>query len=95
MHFLPNGTIVQLKGGNKKIMIFGRMQTQADTGQVWDYIACLYPEGLLNPNQVYLFNQEQVEQVIFTGFQDMEELAYNQFLQELKQQGDSELKKEE
>lgn len=84
MHFLPNGSVVQLKGGNKKIMIFGRMQTQADTGKVWDYIACLYPEGL-DPNQLYLFNHEQVDQVFFTGYQDMEELAFNQYLQELKQ----------
>lgn len=90
MEFLSNGSIVQLNGGQKKIMIFGRLQKQADTGQIWDYIACLYPEGNIDLNHSYLFNHDQIERIYFTGFQDKEELAYNQNLQEWKARQEAE-----
>lgn len=90
MEFLSNGSIVQLNGGQKKIMIFGRLQKQADTGQIWDYIACLYPEGNVDLNHSYLFNHDQIERIYFMGFQDKEELAYNQNLQEWKARQEAE-----
>ncbi|MDQ0087479.1 hypothetical protein J2T12_000873 [Paenibacillus anaericanus] len=90
MEFLSNGSIVQLNGGQKKVMIFGRLQKQADTGQIWDYIACLYPEGNIDLNHSYLFNHDQIERIYFTGFQDKEELAYNQNLQEWKARQEAE-----
>ena len=46
--YLPIGSVVRLVNGTKKIMIFGRLQIQASSGQKWDYVACLYPEGNLN-----------------------------------------------
>ena len=72
-NYLPIGSVVLLKGGNKKIMIYGRQQSQVTTGQEWDYIACLYPEGNISEEHMYLFNEEDIEKIYFLGFQDEEE----------------------
>ncbi|MED0681370.1 DUF4176 domain-containing protein [Aneurinibacillus thermoaerophilus] len=78
---LPLGSVVLLKEGTKRVMIYGRIQRQADNNKIWDYIACLYPEGNIDPNQAYLFDHEQIDTVCFTGYQDMEEIMFNQEIQ--------------
>lgn len=75
--YLPIGTILRLKGGSKRVMIFGRKQMQDGTLIVWDYIACLYPEGNISHDQCFLFNHEQIEKIYFIGYQDEEELEYH------------------
>ncbi len=74
--YLPIGTVVLLKGGQQRIMIYGRKQVDSGTKKEWDYAACLYPEGNISGNHAYLFNHDQIEKVFFIGFQDAEELAY-------------------
>jgi hypothetical protein len=74
--YLPIGSIVLLKGGTKRIMIYGRQQKELKSDKVWDYIACLYPEGNLNEEYMYLFNHDQIEKVFFIGFQDEEEIEF-------------------
>lgn len=74
--FLPIGSVVLLKESQKRIMIVGVMQKQAGTEKVWDYSACLYPEGILDPERLYLFDSEQIERLYFIGLQDGEGLAY-------------------
>lgn len=74
--YLPIGSIVLLKGGTKRIMIYGRHQKEVKSDQTWDYIACLYPEGNLNEEYMYLFNHDQIEKVFFIGFQDEEEIEF-------------------
>lgn len=80
--YLPIGSVVLLNGGTKKVMIIGRLQRQTDNGQIWDYSACLYPEGLLDPNELYLFNNEDIDRLYFIGMQDAEELEYRNYLAE-------------
>ncbi|MDR1663950.1 MAG: DUF4176 domain-containing protein [Clostridiales bacterium] len=46
--YLPLGSVVKLKNGTKKLMIYGRKQTQAGSGKTWNYVACLWPEGNLS-----------------------------------------------
>lgn len=74
--YLPIGSVVQLQGGNKRVMIYGRKQIEEDMGKEWDYIGCLYPEGYINKEYTYLFNQEHIEKVYFLGFQDVEEFEF-------------------
>ena len=83
-NYLPLGSVVVLKGGKKRLMIYGRKQKAVETGKEWDYIGCLYPEGNLNEKYMYLFNNEQIEQVYFIGFQDIEELEFVIKLGEMK-----------
>ena len=75
-NLLPIGSVVLLKGGEKRLMICGRIQTRAGSDKVYDYSACLYPEGITGPAGMYFFDREAVETVFFIGFQDKEELYW-------------------
>lgn len=85
---LPLGSIVTLHNGTKKIMICGRIQEEAKTKKIYDYAACYYPEGILNPHELFLFQHEDIEGVYFVGMQDSEEFTFRHFLEEkLKEKG--------
>lgn len=74
---LPLGSVVLLSESTKRVMITGRYQRAVGPeGRLWDYSACLFPEGNLGPDQTFLFNNEQIERVYFLGLQDEEEFAY-------------------
>jgi len=72
-NFLPIGSVVLLKNANKKLMIYGRKQLQTDTGILWDYVACLYPEGNISANYTYMFNHADIGEVFFEGYKNEEE----------------------
>ena len=74
--FLPIGSVVLLKESQKRIMIVGVKQKQLDSDRIWDYSACLYPEGILNSDKLFLFDSEQIERLYFVGLQDGEGLAF-------------------
>ena len=46
---LPIGSVVLLKGGDKKIMVCGRIQAKEGENTIYDYSACYYPEGIVDP----------------------------------------------
>lgn len=82
INLLPIGSVVLLKEANKRIMIVGRMQRKKGEDKVWDYSACFYPEGVLDPTQMFLFDHEQIGTVFFLGFQDREGLELQKKLTE-------------
>ncbi len=69
---LPIGSIVLLKDGEKKLMIDGIKQTNLDNNIEYDYHGILYPEGYIGNDFQFLFNHEDIDQVIFNGYQDEE-----------------------
>ena len=82
--YLPIGTIVILKNGQKKVMIYGRRQRRVtEPNCEYDYIACLYPEGNINENYMYLFNNENIDRVVYRGYSDAEEEAFVAKINEL------------
>lgn len=82
--YLPIGSVVLLKESNKRIMIVGVKQQQADSDKVWDYSACLFPEGMLDPEHLYLFDSEQIERLYFIGLQDGESLAFTEKINKMQ-----------
>lgn len=73
---LPIGSIVRLAGGERRLMICGRVVCQAGTNQIHDYVGCLYPEGVDNSDNMYFFSHDAIEDIFFIGFQDKEELVF-------------------
>lgn len=79
---LPVGSIVRLKNAARKAAIMGYMQkvTSKDSpGQgpkVFDYMAVPYPEGYLGKGTVFLFNEENIEEVCFRGYESRESRGY-------------------
>lgn len=89
---LPIGSIIYLKEGTSKVMILNRGplfegERLGAKGVVYDYSGCLYPQGL-NPNNVFYFNEENIDKVVFEGYKDDEEERfkeiYNTWLEENK-----------
>ena len=83
-NYLPIGSVVRLRNGIKTIMIYGRRQVRKEDKKEFDYIACLYPEGNLNANYMYLFNHEDIEEVVFEGYKSEEDQEFVKKLNEIK-----------
>ena len=73
--YLPIGSVVILNEGELKVMITGRQQLRLSDQQEFDYIGCVYPDGVDGEN-VFLFNAEDIALVVFIGYQDLDELKY-------------------
>ena len=82
---LPIGSVVLLEGAEKRLMICGRLQTDVSTGKTYDYSGCLYPEGVLDSKEFYMFNNENIKKLFFIGFQDGEEIVFKKFLEEQRE----------
>lgn len=71
--FLPIGTVVLLKEAKKRIMITGFLVKGNETkDKVFDYIGCLYPEGVISSEQNLLFNHDQIDKIYYMGYNDDE-----------------------
>ena len=74
--YLPIGTVVLLKGGQKRLMITGFCSIpKEDRTKMFDYMGCLYPEGV--------FNHNQIEKIYFVGYKDEEEKQFKEKLNKL------------
>lgn len=74
---LSIGSIVYLAEGNQKIMILNRgpLVEQGSEKVFFDYTGALYPAGL-DPDQVFYFNKEDIDEVVFEGFKDEDEQRF-------------------
>lgn len=75
-NLLPLGSVVLLKGANKRLLICGRIQTKVGECKIYEYSACPYPEGIVDPSKMYFFDHSSIARVYFIGFQDEEELTF-------------------
>ncbi|MCL2398871.1 MAG: DUF4176 domain-containing protein [Defluviitaleaceae bacterium] len=80
--FYPLGTIVTLIDGTKPLMIFGRLQIHVDSEKMYDYVACYYPEGKISNDHNVLFNDEDIGNVLYVGYQTTEDDEYQILLHE-------------
>ena len=69
---LPIGSVVSLYGGEKRLMILGYVKYLRgdDSGKVYDYCGCTYPEGYVGSEATAVFNHEDIEHIYALGFQD-------------------------
>ena len=85
--YLPIGTVVMLKEGTKRVMITGFCAiADSKKDHIYDYVGCLYPEGILDSKQNCLFNHEQITQIYHLGLNDNENI---QFMDKLKKAVDT------
>lgn len=87
-NFLPLGTIVSLHDIDHKFVIIGRMPLaeEGDLNSVRDYIAYPYPNGtdVSGEYNNVTFDRADIEKILFIGYQDEFESAYNKKLIEIK-----------
>lgn len=89
--FLPIGTVVLLKGGKRELMIVsycvmpngdvydknGKVN-DFNKDQVFDYGACFYPDGMVQSDQIFAFNHDQIARICYKGYEsdNQKELSY-------------------
>lgn len=73
-NLLPVGSVVRLNGAVKNLMIFGVCQSHNDKD--YDYIGVLWPEGNIGAEAQILFAHEDIEEVLFRGFENAERDAF-------------------
>ncbi len=79
--FLPIGSVVLLKEATKRMMIIGfSVIAEEDKDKMYDYLGCVYPEGVMNSSKNLLFNHDQIAEVISYGYSDEEEVVFKQKL---------------
>ena len=82
-NLLPIGSVVLLKGGIKKVMIIGIKQIREEEPEKeYNYIGVLYPEGFLGADANFLFNHEDINDVVFTGYDNPERAEFLAFISE-------------
>lgn len=84
MKYYPVGTVVTLVNGNHPIMIYGRKQFQENTDNIWDYVACLYPEGNIGDDYTIFFQQEEIGKVHHLGLMSDAEERMQELLNEVE-----------
>ena len=79
--YLPIGTICEINKNNKKVMIIGYCTPEFRGNlKINDYIGCVYPEGVLLPNQIVAFNHSDILEVVFVGYKNEEQNRLNSLL---------------
>ena len=89
--YLPVGTICLLKDGTKKVMVTGFcIKSPEIQDKVFDYIGCLYPEGVISSDQNLLFDHSQIVQIFHKGYITPEETEFKNKLKQLTVSNESE-----
>lgn len=77
-NLLPIGSVVLLKGADKRVCVIGRIQALVGNDVVYDYSAVPFPEGVVDPRSIVFFKHDDIARVYFIGCQDAEELRYRE-----------------
>lgn len=84
--FLPIGSVAQLKDSSALVMIAGYLPIrQAEPDRVWDYSGFRFPIGYTGDEEIYCFDQEQIEIVYAQGYRDFEEELFTGRLAQARQ----------
>ena len=81
-HLLPIGSVVRLKDSEANVMVAGYLPTgDARPGYVWDYSGFKFPLGYVDNEEIYCFDEDQIELIIALGYQDIEQFAFARSLE--------------
>ncbi len=82
--YLPIGTVVLLKNGNKKVMITSYLVfstgNNSEEKKMYDYGSCTFPEGIIDSNYAVGFNHDDIEKIIHLGLIDDDQKQFNELL---------------
>lgn len=48
-----------------------------DDDHIYDYVGCFYPEGILDPDQLFFFDSDLIQEIHHVGLRDDEELDFS------------------
>lgn len=81
MDYLPIGTVVTIEGmKEQKLMIYGRKQHSSLYDKNYDYVSVLYPAGNINDKFNFFFNNDDITDIIYKGYQSEEDDRFKEIL---------------
>lgn len=90
-NLLPIGSIVLLKNAKKRLMICGIRQSEKENSEKeYDYMGVIYPEGHIGSEYSFLFNHEDIDRILFRGFEDIERQKFIERLSKFYQNNGTE-----
>ena len=84
--FLPVGSVVLLKNATRPVVILGFTTKEEESDEIWDYIGCAYPYGVIGSDKNLLFQRGEIEKVLFKGYSDEEGNQYLRLIEESMRQ---------
>ena len=82
---LPIGSVVKPKDADGLLMIVGKLQyMNGDTSTLYDYSAIVYPTGWTSAEDMYMFNQDQIERIYFVGYESEANDELDKKIEEIK-----------
>ena len=79
--YLPLGSVVLMKEAKKRVMITGYAVKAEELGnKIWDYIGCLWPEGMISPDKNLLFDHKDIHKIFAIGYTDEEQKSFMRLL---------------
>lgn len=70
IEFLPVGSVVVLKDATNPVVIIGYSVVEHGESKLWDYMGCAYPIGVVGTDKSLLFQGNQIEKILFRGYED-------------------------
>ena len=83
-NLFPIGTVVRVGIGEDLLMIITRLPLTIKDGQkgYYDYGACLYPTGVEANDDPYLFNHEDIAELLFIGYSNAQEEKLQEYIKQ-------------
>ena len=80
--YLPIGSVVLLENTSQRVMITGFcVKSKQKEMSVYDYIGCLYPDGVFSTKNNLLFNHDKIQKIFAIGYSDEEEKKFKEKLE--------------
>lgn len=67
---LPVGSVVKVKQQNEFLMMISGYYPVTENGELFDYFGVIYPCGILSEQSIFMFYEDDIENILFEGFQD-------------------------
>lgn len=91
---LPVGSVVLLKDATKKLVIIGILQVNSEQNRIYDYLGVPYPEGFMGADNNFLFDHEDINDIIFTGYTNPEREGFMKVMDMLYEKEAGEFQKD-
>ena len=84
--YLPIGSVIKLRGTDRKLMITAYDVTVNDSPKSFDYGGCFYPIGMVTNEDMLVFNKFQIEEVLYKGYESEEQKEFIELLNRERKQ---------
>lgn len=78
-----------IRQSDRRMMVIGRNQRDKKTNEIFDYIACYFPDGVRENTKVLHFNKEDVLLVFALGYLNEDELRLRKELESRRKEAES------